>query len=146
MTITRLSTAIFVALVTGTLACATHPRGTSSHNLEGPRWMLAQIGGGSAAGTTSQGPAYLRFVPDSGRVEGFGSCNRIGGLYTHSSDQLTIGPLMSTRMACADNAISAQEQAFMSALSDTRRYVISNDTLRLLDSGAAVKAVLVIAH
>jgi heat shock protein HslJ len=54
--------------------------------------------------------------PDVGRVAGNGSCNRFSGSVTVAGDIIKMGPLASTRMACADDHISQQEDTYLKAL------------------------------
>lgn len=81
---------------------------------------------------TGMRAAYLQFAPDSGRVTGSGGCNRISGPFTRDGDRLQLGPIVSTRMACADGRLNQQEVEFLSALESTNRYAIAGDTLTLL--------------
>ena len=47
--------------------------------------------------------AHLILRPDF-RVTGFGGCNTFNGTWLEEEDQLSIGPLMSTKMACDEIA------------------------------------------
>ena len=51
-----------------------------------------------------------------GQVQGTGSCNGYGGPYRLDGDTIAVGDLVSTMMLCQDEAIGAQETAFMAAL------------------------------
>jgi heat shock protein HslJ len=65
---------------------------------------------------------------ESGRLSGFAGCNNFSGSYTLEGDQLKIGPVASTQMACAEPG-SSVETAFHKALSGTLRYSVDGDTL-----------------
>jgi len=54
---------------------------------------------------------YLNFMPD--RVSGKFGCNTIGATYRVSSNTLSAGALMMTRMACENNNFEAEGVAIM---------------------------------
>ncbi len=66
---------------------------------------------------------------DGGRAAGDGSCNRFSGAFTATGDAIKIGPLASTRMACMDGGVSAQEDRCLKILEAEKRYEIKNDVL-----------------
>lgn len=142
MTTITIRLAVAAALF-ATLSCASAAGRGAAPELEGPQWKLARLGNNAARGTTSQRPAYVRFIPDSLRLEGFGGCNRISGVYSRTGDLLSVGAIMSTRVACADDALNAQEREFSTVISEARRFSIGGDTLRLYDGSSVVRALLV---
>src|SRR5215218_4852926 len=99
--------------------------------LENTAWTLVDVGGtparpiGSAAGPT------LRLDAAEKRATGNGGCNQFFGGYTLSGESLRLGPLASTRRACADEALTRQETAFLRALDEARTWRITGDTLIL---------------
>ena len=60
---------------------------------------------------------------------------RLGGLRAlatwRDGAALRVGPTATTRMACADPALGAQEQALLAALAATTRHAIDGDVLTL---------------
>lgn len=76
----------------------------------------------------------------AGRLGGSGGCNRIGGAYTQSGDQLRIGPVMSTRRACA--AGMDHEDALLRALPEVAAWRGSSaggvDAVEWLDAAGQV--------
>jgi putative lipoprotein len=78
--------------------------------------------------------AVLEIAAD-GRITGSGGCNRISGKATVAGAHMSFGPIISTRMACAQD-IMDQESHFLSALADTRLYRIDEirDKLILVDA------------
>jgi heat shock protein HslJ len=60
----------------------------------------------------------LQLSPD-GQVSGSGGCNRFVGRWTKQRGRLTMSGMASTMMACADNAVMEQEQAFLKSLEGT---------------------------
>jgi hypothetical protein len=72
----------------------------------------------------------LTFGTD-GMVNGTTGCNSFSGTYTESGDQITFGPLASTRRACMDPAVTAQEQLIFSVLSGTVAFTRVGETLTI---------------
>jgi heat shock protein HslJ len=101
--------------------------GTSTARLEGATWQLQEMPGpqSAALGRLTR-PITVRF--ESGRLSGFAGCNNFSGGYTLAGDQLKIGPVASTQMACPEPG-SSIENAFHAALSGTWRYVVDGDDL-----------------
>ena len=107
--------------------------------LGGTRWLLVELGGTAArAGADQERAAYIEFSPSEGRASGNASCNRFSGPYSLSGDSLGFGALISTKMACADSALNAQEVAFLGALEQTRRWRMAGDTLVMSGAGGDV--------
>ena len=71
---------------------------------------------------------------DDGHLSGYSGCNRYVGGYTLDGDRLTVGPIATTRMACAPEAMEA-ENTFLAALGAAARLVVSKDELVLADEG-----------
>ncbi len=59
------------------------------------------------------------------RVSGSGGCNRFNGSYQTESNQLKIGALASTRMAC-EQPVMNQETKYLAALQGTQRYEVNS--------------------
>lgn len=95
--------------------------------LPGTSWVLEEVGG---APVVARGRATLEFA-ESGRASGNGSCNRFSGTATIAGDSLSFGPLMSTKMACVEEALTSQETRYLAALGSAQRYAIAGDTLRI---------------
>ena len=102
--------------------------------LPGTSWVLEEIGGTPVA---QRGRATLEFA-ESGRASGHGSCNRFSGLATMVGDSLALGPLMSTKMACVEDALTNQETRYLDLLGSARRYAVSADTLRIYGADGGV--------
>ena len=106
--------------------CRVPAAAASPARLEGANWRLSALSGqavpaGSAAPTA-------RF--ERGQVSGFSGCNRFMGNYTVDRDQLTIGTLAGSMMACPEPAM-ALEKAFLAALSGTLAANVAGDRLSL---------------
>jgi heat shock protein HslJ len=94
---------------------------TPAAALPGTSWTVTTIGG---TGTVPQQPT-IAFTAD-GTVSGTTGCNQYNGTYTVDGDKLTFSPLVSTRMACAEDAANAQEAAFTTALQGTATWSIDS--------------------
>jgi heat shock protein HslJ len=115
---------VVIAVVVCSCSSAKKPAATSSKtasttqiSLSGTEWVLSDLAGTPAL---PGGKATLGF-PEAGRVAGNGSCNRFTGAVVITGDQLKIGPLASTRMAC-DEAVDQQEAMYFKALDGANRY------------------------
>lgn len=88
-------------------------------------------------GAQGSEPLTLTFGKD-GRVSGNAGCNNFMGEYSALDGQLTFGPLASTRRACIDPALNAQEQTFLKDLSEVTGYEVSGSMLRLTTKSGKV--------
>lgn len=69
-----------------------------------------------------------------GVVEGSSGCNHFSASYTADGQDLTIGTLSSTNMACATPESQAQEQQFLAALGASNRWSSDGQSLELVDA------------
>jgi heat shock protein HslJ len=75
----------------------------------------------------------------AGTVSGEGGCNAFNGPAVVDGESIAIGPLVSTRMACADEAATAQEAAYFAALEAATTFEVRNQTLELRDDEGALQ-------
>lgn len=87
-------------------------------SIPGTEWVLADLNGTPPLPKVQ---ASLSF-DEAGHVSGNGSCNRFTGSTSISGDTLKIGPLASTRMACLNDNVGAQEDKYLKALGAATRY------------------------
>ena len=81
-------------------------------------------------------PVQLDF--NEGRLAVLNACNRIGGSFEIENDRLIVGAMISTKMACADPALTNLDRAISERLQGSLRIEFSADTpprLRLLTEG-----------
>lgn len=97
--------------------------GAGSRQLGGGEWRAVDINGVPViAGSV------LTLRLEDGRVSGSSGCNRYSGTFTRSSrERIRFGPLSSTRMACADPALTEQENRFTSILTAVEGYSVYGD-------------------
>jgi heat shock protein HslJ len=135
--------------MTGTPDPSTNPAPSSSTSaaapLENTAWTLVDVGGTPARPIGSGAGPTLRLTSAEKRATGDGGCNQFFGGYTLSGESLRLGPLASTRRACADEALTRQETAFLRALDEARTWRITGDTL-ILSSASGPVARLVAAR
>jgi heat shock protein HslJ len=127
----RLFSAAMLAIFALSVGCVTPAGRASASLLEGRYWRLAELRGQPALPTPGAREAGLQFAADSMRVSGSGGCNRVSGPYTREGPRLEFGPMISTKMACADQRLTEQESVFLSALSSVNRHEVTGDTLVL---------------
>jgi putative lipoprotein len=120
------------------LVRAAAPTAEAAPPLVGPDWVAEDIGG---RGVVDRVRSTITLGAD-GRMSGSGGCNRIAGSYTLSGDTIGFGQMISSMMACAP-AVGEQEQRFMRALGETRRWRIdATGALLLLGSDGRRLALL----
>lgn len=100
-------------------ACATQ----SAQSLDRSSWML------------EGGPITIAFA--DGRVTGSGGCNQYFAAYQTSGSTLSLGPIGSTKRACADEARNRAEVAYLEALGKVASYAIEGNVLTLRDASGA---------
>ena len=97
--------------------------------LEDTYWKLLEVDGQSARVQPGEREAHLLLL--DGLASGGSGCNKMMGRYTLGTrGHLAIGPLASTRMACAP-ALMAQESTLHAAFARTTRYRIDGNVLEL---------------
>ncbi len=74
------------------------------------------------------------YFSQASTTTGNGGCNQFNGPYTVSNQSLRIGPLGTTSMAC-EEAVAAQEQAYLTALQSTTFFELSGNQLIMRDGG-----------
>ncbi|MCG8394980.1 MAG: META domain-containing protein [Pseudomonadales bacterium] len=97
--------------------------------LTNTRWQLVQLGDEPVEPGSDQRPPHL-LLTDQGEARGNGGCNTFNGSYDRDNNQLTLGPLTSTEMACP--ALET-EQHYLEALETGTRYRIDGELLTLFD-------------
>ena len=78
---------------------------------------------------------FIQFGGD-GTVSGSGGCNRIGGQFEQSGTSIKIGPLFTTKKACAAPIMDV-ERRILNALETARELGVSHFELKLMDEDGA---------
>ncbi len=108
------------------------PSDLSMLPLTSSQWMLEQIKGKKSEIKVSENQHHLSVDDKEKRIAGNSGCNLFNGSYQLKDDNITIGPLMSTRMACQQDIMQA-EQDYLQALQNARFYQLNDTHLILLD-------------
>lgn len=100
-------------------------------SLADTRWRLTALGGEPVEAPGGKGTVpFIQFLP-GGEMSGFGGCNRFTGEFEREGGHLSIGAIVSTKMACPD--IGDLEQRFFSTLDRVGGYRVEDGRLVLLD-------------
>lgn len=102
----------------------------------GVEWQLMELEGQPAPTGAGGRRATIRFEADSSRAAGFAGCNRWSGSYTSDGRALRFGPIVTTKMACAEGMQLEQQMA--AALEATRRVELSAEQLIFVGDAGAV--------
>ncbi len=109
---------------------------TTAATLEGTPWRLISLPGQLPATLdTLKQPASVRF--DSGKVTGFNGCNTLMGSYTLNGNQIELGALAVTRMACIEPN-STIESTFNKMFTGTLSYLVMGNRLNLATASGTV--------
>lgn len=99
-------------------------------SLIGPEWKLETITSGDMAQSTVAGTTVtLTFTGDS--LSGNAGCNSYHASWSGSPEALSIAPIGSTKMACADPAVTEQEASYVALLQTATSYAIEGNRLTL---------------
>lgn len=107
-------------------------------------WLVTSYnsGGQAIVGVISGMRLTAVFTPD-GMVSGNGGCNSFSGTYTTSGNNITIGPLASTMMACQEDVMQ-QEAAYLAALQSAATYQLMGDTLELYTADGSLAVIFTV--
>jgi heat shock protein HslJ len=109
--------------------------GSVWHYIQLKRWKLIQVNGQ----IQEQSPIWLEFDTTARRISGNGGCNKLAGAYNLAADTITFRQVVSTRMACVDQAANEREVTFLRLLSDhTYTFDVADQTLQLYDSSKII--------
>ena len=104
------------------------------------RWVATSINNGTGAtASVVAGSEVTAIFAEDGTVTGNGSCNTYNGTYTADGATMSFGPIMSTKMACADDATTQQEANYFAALDKVTNYAFSGDNLELRAADGALQ-------
>jgi len=101
-------------------------------------WQLATLTAADGTESTPDDPSnYTITFGSDWKVAVQADCNRGGGSYNVEGSELTIGPLISTRVACPDDSLY---NAFMQGLENVASYEITDGalTIALKDEGGSL--------
>lgn len=98
-------------------------------NLANTEWALVSFGPENSETPVVAGSSVTLKFEAEGRAGGAGGCNSYGGEYRVEGASVSFDQIVSTAMACADESVMEQEQAYFAALQTTGHFEIQNDRL-----------------
>jgi heat shock protein HslJ len=107
------------------------PSSIASSSLVGTDWLLTDLAGTPVVVNSKASLSFL----EGGRAAGNGSCNRFTGAFTLTGDTIKLGPFASTRMACMEGGVSAQEDNYLKLLDAAKRFEIKDGSLVIYAEG-----------
>ncbi|TLU61351.1 META domain-containing protein [Thalassotalea litorea] len=111
---------------------ANDPSQLSALSLASSEWMLEEMDGKKVQIHVSESQTHLTIDDKEQRIGGNSGCNIFNGSYQLDGEKITLGPLISTRMAC-QQSIMQTEQTYLAALQSVRFYQRQDNRLILLD-------------
>jgi len=107
-------------------------------SLEGVSWSLDSLLNSEGETVSVLPNTDVTAWFQDGRVSGNAGCNNYAAGYESIGNNLTIGPMSSTLMACPDENVSQQESDYLMDLGSAASYDISDNQLRIMNSSGAV--------
>ena len=92
-------------------------------------WVLVGLANQASPAGSGSRPATLRLDSTASHAAGFAGCNHFRASYTLAGDSLRFGPVLATKMACADG--DELERSFLEALPLVATYEATDSTLIL---------------
>ncbi len=104
-------------------------------------WKLVSYGEVDAQTLAVSNTEAIISFDAEGTLSGNVGCNQLSGTYKVSGDKLVIGPLMTTLMACIDDALMQQETTMMMLLSNSHTFEIEGGMLTILSEDGSISTV-----
>lgn len=105
-----------------------------SAQLVGPLWLLLGYGDALNPTVVEPGTTVTAQFAEDGELNGFGGCNNFFGTYELAGEEISVGPLGSTMMACENGldqettVLAALQQAYKVAFSPQGRLEVFYDS------------------
>lgn len=104
--------------------------GSAQVDLNGTSWVLEQFGSeDSLTAVLPDSTITLNFTEEG--IAGSAGCNNYFGEATQAGDSLTFGVIGSTRRACLEEAVMAQENDYLAALATVSGFMLEDEQLTL---------------
>jgi len=113
-----------------------------SSDLSGTSWTVTGYnnGRGAVVSVIAGTEITARFGED-GTLSGSAGCNNYNAGYEVDGNNISIGPSISTRMACPEpEGVTDQEKEYLAALETAATYQITGDRLEIRTAGGAMTA------
>ena len=105
--------------------------------LEGRRWRLVGLRTADGVWETVPPDVEATALFEDDAISGRGGCNGFRASYDAAGDRLAVGPIMSTRMACAEPAMRV-ESGYHAGLARVASARVADDALELLDGSGVI--------
>ena len=115
------------ATVLASMACGEKP--PAGVSISGRDWVLISLGDRIGPVGAGNQPLTVRFDGATSQASGFGGCNKFTASFTSFGDSLLIGPIASTKMACA--GVDELERSYFNTLQSIKSYSVSEPVLTL---------------
>ena len=123
---------------TGTISMLDKKIAQPDASLVGTRWLVDTIIQGDVASTPPQGAVGSILFGSDGALAASLGCNTGSAQFTVAGDNITIGAMVTTRMACLGEAAEL-EKHMLAVLAGAVQFAIDGDALTLTaDSGAGL--------
>jgi putative lipoprotein len=110
---------------------------SGAKSLTDTNWILVSYGDPAAPQAVPEDTVITAVFSTDGMLSGFSGCNQYSASYTVQEQQLTLGPVAMTQMACSTGM--EMEQAYLSTLGTAQQYAISGLKLTVTyNQGAGV--------
>ncbi len=97
-------------------------------------WVLDSIGANNTVSSVIKGSNITALFSSDGNLTGSAGCNHYNANFQTKDDNLTISPVISTRMYCSEpKGVMEQETTYLSNLEKVKRYTIAKNTLELMN-------------
>lgn len=118
---------VFMLAVALTAVTACETAVSDDDNDEDQRLTKDDWAAETIAGKAVINPGRVTLSFGEGRVSGRAGCNLYSGPVEYGKGRIKIGTLISTKMACMEEGVMAQESAYLSALGAADRYSFAGD-------------------
>lgn len=112
---------------------------STENPLANTQWTLTTFSETGAERPVVEGSVVTLEFEEGGRAGGAGGCNSYGGTYQVEDGTLSFDQITSTLMACVDERVMQQEDAYFAALQTAGEFEITDDRLAIwYDDGRGV--------
>lgn len=105
--------------------------------LEGQQWNLVSFGPEGSETPVAEG-SMVTLTLENGQAGGSGGCNSYGTPYQLRGEEITFERVTSTLMACAEEAVTQQEQVYFQALETATLYEVQDNRLVITYDGGVL--------
>ncbi|MBK6775224.1 MAG: META domain-containing protein [Flavobacteriales bacterium] len=109
-------------------------------DIAGKQCTLQSLAGKDIAMPEGKQAPWLKGDAESSRLEGFGGCNQLMGSFKMDGSNISFPGLGGTKMMCPD--VQEVENGFKTALSQATSYKLDGSTLKLLNGGTELAALV----